>query len=125
MSQNGYYSTQSGIQQPGNFGISNVVRVGVQSNVSNYNQTLNNAGLVPQGATVNTNTNVMMGLLDTKTVSGVVVSTNNASVEQQLNAGVTAKLTNVNEYNGNLQNNIVGPKIHLYPNETSVNTYQN
>jgi len=118
MSQNGYFSTQNGNGTPGNFGVSGVVRTfGVQGNVANYTMGLNNAGLLPQGANVNTQTNVMAGLVNT--------TNNNSSVQQQVNAGVTSKTLNVNEYNGNLVQNIVGPKIRAYASETSVNTYQN
>ena len=114
MSASAYYSTQNGIGAPGNFGISNTIRIGVKGNVNNYNGGLNNAGLLPQNANVITTTNVVAGMI--KNAKYVP--------QQDLALNVTNKALDAAAYNANQLNITSGPKIHLYPNETSVNTYQ-
>ena len=116
-----YYSTlnnTNGNTTTGNFGISNAIRIGVQGNVSNYNYGLNNAGLLPQNAAVNTQTNVLMGLLS-RDASGAVV-TNTPSVQMSVTL-IPADI----KFNGNELRIVDGPKVNMYPSETSVNTYQN
>lgn len=109
-----YYSTlnnTNGNTTPGNFGISNAIRIGVQGNVPNYNYGLNNAGLLPQNAAVNTQTNVLMGLL-------------NKDAAPNVQLAVTLIPADV-KFNGNDLKIVDGPKVNMYPSETSVNTYQN
>jgi hypothetical protein len=119
-----YYSTlnnSSGNTIPGNFGISNAIRIGVQGNVPNYNYGLNNAGLLPQSASVSTQTNVMMGLLSkdpTNWVGGV-----NVALSQSVQESVTVDKS-VIKFNGNVLNP-ARPKYTAYANETSFNGYQN
>ena len=118
-----YYSTQNNANGglPGNFGISNAIRVGVQGNVVNYNYGINNAGLLPPSAAVNTQTNVMMGLLSGSNINGLGSSTATAqSVEQSLDLNKS-----VIKYNGNVLNPPGHPKYTAYANETSFNGYQN
>lgn len=113
-----YYSTANysgGNTTPGNFGISNAIRVGVQGNVGNYNISLNNAGLLPQTAGVNTNTNVMMGILSNQNGQTNTLP----PVEQVINNSV-----NAHTFNGNVLNEFI-PKIQMYASEKNVNTYQN
>lgn len=112
-----YYSTlnnTNGNTTPGNFGISNAIRIGVQGNVPNYNYGLNNAGLLPQNAAVNTQTNVLMGLLYRD-------ATANAPNVQLAVTLIPADI----KFNGNELRIVDGPKVNMYPSETSVNTYQN
>jgi hypothetical protein len=118
-----YYSTQNNANGglPGNFGISNAIRVGVQGNVPNYNYGINNAGLLPPSAAVNTQTNIMMPLLSGYNANGLSVS--NAlvqSVEQSLDLDKSAI-----KYNGNVLNPPGHPKYTAYANETSFNVAQN
>ena len=118
-----YYSTlnnTNGNTTPGNFGISNAIRIGVQGNVPNYNYGLNNAGLLPQNAAVNTQTNVLMGLLSNKNIltgADVVVAPNVQTAATLIPADI--------KFNGNELKIVDGPKINMYPSETNVNTYQN
>ena len=115
-----YYSTlnnTNGNTTPGNFGISNAIRIGVQGNVPNYNYGLNNAGLLPQNAAVNTQTNVLMGLLNN-------ASNNSIHVAPNVQLAVTLIPADV-KFNGNDLKIVDGPKVNMYPSETSVNTYQN
>jgi len=65
----GYYSTQNGIAQPGNFGMSNTFNASSKASSANYNFALNNAGLVPQSAGVNVTSNVMVALAQPTYVS--------------------------------------------------------
>ena len=84
-----YFSTQNGNGTPGNFGVAGAaVTISVQGNVANYTMALNNAGLLPQGANVLTQSNVMNGLLGSNKPNAI-------SVQQQINAGVTSKILNV------------------------------
>ena len=119
-----YYSTlnnSSGNTTPGNFGISNAIRIGVQGNVANYNYGLNNAGLLPPSASVSTQTNVLMGLLSGKDANGLGAPTSGlVQSAQQAVALVPADA----KFNGNAPNP-TRPHIQAYPNETSFNTYQN
>lgn len=118
-----YYSTQNNANGglPGNFGISNAIRVGVQGNVVNYNYGINNAGLLPPSAAVNTQTNVMMGLLSGTNLNGLGSSTALAqAVEDSL-----ALNKSVIKYNGNVLNPPSHPKYTAYANETSFNVAQN
>jgi hypothetical protein len=115
-----YYSTlnnTNGNTTPGNFGISNAIRIGVQGNVPNYNYGLNNAGLLPQNAAVNTQTNVLMGLLNTD-------ATGSAPNAPNVQLAVTLIPANI-QFNGNELRIVDGPKVNMYPSETSLNTYQN
>ena len=116
-----YYSTlnnTNGNTTPGNFGISNAIRIGVQGNVPNYNYGLNNAGLLPQNAAVNTQTNVLMGLLSNKNGA--------TTIEVAPNVQLAATLIPADiKFNGNELKIVDGPKINMYPSETSLNTYQN
>jgi hypothetical protein len=117
-----YYSTlnnTNGNTTPGNFGISNAIRIGVQGNVPNYNYGLNNAGLLPQNAAVNTQTNVLLGLLNNKDSVGIPVT-----LAPNVQLAVTLIPADV-KFNGNDLKIVDGPKINMYPSETSVNTYQN
>jgi hypothetical protein len=118
-----YYSTQNNANGglPGNFGISNAIRVGVQGNVPNYNYGINNAGLLPPSAGVNTQTNVIMPLLSgTNATNGLGMSTALAqSVEQSLDLNKS-----VIKYNGNVLNPPGHPKYTAYANETSFNVAQ-
>ena len=118
-----YYSTQNNANGglPGNFGISNAIRVGVQGNVPNYNYGINNAGLLPPSAGVNTQTNVIMPLLSgTNATNGLGMSTALAqSVEQSLGLNKS-----VIKYNGNVLNPPGHPKYTAYANETSFNVAQ-
>ena len=122
-----YYSTlnnSSGNTIPGNFGISNAIRIGVQGNVPNYNYGLNNAGLLPQSAAVSTQTNVLMGLLSGKDASGLLANTTgSAAIAQSAQQAVTLIPVDT-KFNGNVPNP-THPRIQAYPNETSFNTYQN
>jgi hypothetical protein len=118
-----YYSTlnnSSGNTIPGNFGISNAIRIGVQGNVPTYNYGLNNAGLLPQSAAVSTQTNVLMGLLSGKDANGLGTTTALAQSAQQ----AVTLIPIDTKFNGNLPNP-THPRIQAYPNETSFNTYQN
>jgi hypothetical protein len=115
-----YYSTlnnTNGNTTPGNFGISNAIRIGVQGNVPNYNYGLNNAGLLPQNAAVNTQTNVLMGLLN-RDATGTAPNAPNVQL------AVTLIPANI-QFNGNELRIVDGPKVNMYPSETSLNTYQN
>jgi hypothetical protein len=118
-----YYSTQNNANGglPGNFGISNAIRVGVQGNVPNYNYGINNAGLLPPSAGVNTQTNVIMPLLSgTNATNGLGMSTALAqSVEQSLGLNKS-----VIKYNGNVLTPPGHPKYTAYANETSFNVAQ-
>ena len=114
-----YYSTlnnTNGNTTPGNFGISNAIRIGVQGNVPNYNYGLNNAGLLPQNAAVTTQTNVLFGLLNNN--DGAVV------VAPNVQLAITLIPADV-KFNGNDLKIVGGPKVNMYPSETSLNTYQN
>jgi len=117
-----YYSTlnnSSGNTTPGNFGISNAIRIGVQGNVANYNYGLNNAGLLPPSASVSTQTNVMMGLLSKDPTVGSV----NVALSQSVQESLTMDKS-VIKFNGNVLNP-ARPKYTAYANETSFNGYQN
>jgi hypothetical protein len=117
-----YYSTlnnTNGNTTPGNFGISNAIRIGVQGNVPNYNYGLNNAGLLPQNAAVNTQTNVLMGLLNNKDAAN-----NSVVVAPNVQLAVTLIPADI-KFNGNELRIVDGPKVNMYPSETSLNTYQN
>jgi hypothetical protein len=119
-----YYSTlnnSSGNTIPGNFGISNAIRIGVQGNVPNYNYGLNNAGLLPPSAAVSTQTNVLMGLLSGKDASGFNATA--TALAQSAQQAVTLIPIDT-KFNGNVPNP-THPRIQAYPNETSFNTYQN
>jgi hypothetical protein len=119
-----YYSTlnnSSGNTIPGNFGISNAIRIGVQGNVPNYNYGLNNAGLLPPSAAVSTQTNVLMGLLSGKDASGFNATA--TALAQSAKQAVTLIPIDT-KFNGNVPNP-THPRIQAYPNETSFNTYQN
>jgi len=122
-----YYSTlnnSSGNTIPGNFGISNAIRIGVQGNVPNYNYGLNNAGLLPQSASVSTQTNVMMGLLSKDpTIATNLVGGVNVALSQSVQESVTVDKS-VIKFNGNVLNPD-RPKYTAYANETSFNGYQN
>ena len=117
-----YYSTLNGSNgntTPGNFGISNAIRIGVQGNVPNYNIGINNAGLLQQSAAVNTQTNVMMGLLSGNSVNGIPPSALATSAQQ----AVTLIPSDV-KFNGN-ELNPDRPRIIAYASETSFNFSQN
>ena len=119
-----YYSTlnnSSGNTTPGNFGISNAIRIGVQGNVANYNYGLNNAGLLPPSASVSTQTNVMMGLLSGKDANGLGTTT--SGLVQSAQQAVTLVPADT-KFNGNVLNP-ARPKYTAYANETSFNGYQN
>ena len=119
-----YYSTlnnSSGNTIPGNFGISNAIRIGVQGNVPNYNYGFNNAGLLPPSAAVSTQTNVLMGLLSGKDASGFNATA--TALAQSAKQAVTLIPIDT-KFNGNVPNP-THPRIQAYPNETSFNTYQN
>ena len=122
-----YYSTlnnSSGNTTPGNFGISNAIRIGVQGNVANYNYGLNNAGLLPPSASVSTQTNVMMGLLSKDpSVTSNVVGGVNVALSQSVQESVTLDKS-VIKFNGDVLNP-ARPKYTAYANETSFNGYQN
>ena len=97
-----YYSTANysgGNTTPGNFGIFNTITVGVKGNVGNYAITLNNAGLLPQTAVVNTNTNAMMGIFNNN-------GNKLQSVEQVINNSEQAQT-----FNGNVLNDVFQPTI--------------
>lgn len=84
-----YYSTQSGINQPGNFGISVTYNPSSISNTctypSGYNST-NSFGLVPQQSNVNTTSNVFAVLSQPSYLNGVTVVNMNNLVDN----GVTS-----------------------------------
>ena len=116
-----YYSTlnnTNGNTTPGNFGISNAIRIGVQGNVANYNYSLNNAGLLPQNATVTTQTNVLAGLLST-------LPNNPNAIKLPSVQMAVAILPVVTAFNGNELKIVDAPKINMYSSETNVNTYIN
>lgn len=78
----GYYTTQNGIQNPGNFGIMNSYKPNFGGSVTSYGGVgssipMNNAGLISTTATVSNVSNVMVALAQpqqvTDTINGNVV----------------------------------------------------
>ena len=123
-----YYSTQNGINAPGNFGIARTINVSAQAASANYNYSLNNAGLVPQNANVTVASNVMVALCQPTFITNTnLVSMNNIvddgrvtgtldkasanfpvnSIEEVLNSNVKAQ-----NYGNNL---IAQGAINIYP----------
>ena len=108
----GYYSTQGSLGNPGSFGISNTIRVGVQGTVNNYTSSTNNFGMLPPNAGTITSTNVLIGLPKTIPFQKVIDIT-----FQNVDP------LNSNQYNSSILNVGDEPKIGVYPN--GENTYQN
>ena len=78
----GYYTTQNGIQNPGNFGIMNSYKPNFGGSVTSYGGVgssipMNNAGLISTTATVSNVSNVMVALAQPQqvvnTINGNVV----------------------------------------------------
>ena len=112
-----YYSTlnnANGNTTPGNFGISNAIRVGVQGNTANYNYAINNAGLLPSNAAMNTQTNIMMPLLSGKDANAL-----SHTLCQTVQQAITLIPSDI-KFNENVLVQTY-PNINMYPSETTVN----
>lgn len=86
MSSNGYYSTQSGINAPGNFGVANTYMPSMTAIASSYQagSGINNAGIVREvpSSAVRVTTNVFGVSLNTDPQTG---SANVNTVEDMVN----------------------------------------
>jgi hypothetical protein len=120
MSSNGYYSTQSGITAPGNFGVSNTYMPSMTAVASSFQagSGINNGGIVREvpSSAIRTTTNVFgVSLINNDPITGVA---NINTVEDTVNANIGAAVFDTNVINQGAVN------IGLYKNNNPYG-YQN
>jgi hypothetical protein len=119
-----YYSLANGNGPSGNFSVANTLRSSLVNSCNNYNIPVNNAGLVPQNASVSTNSNVSLMYedkyveLNADQITGMTGAVANLQLSQNVDPVFRKVATN---------NLMIGqPVIGLYPNANANNqTYQN